>query len=312
MQFLSSPKVQKLESNKITSFQIPVYENQTLALHRMGQDDGIPILLIHGSVENGKIFYTDKGKGFAWFLGKNGYDVYVADLSGKGESKPPANKSSKQTQTKVIVTELTLFFEKIEEIRGKGCEIQIGAHSWGGVLLLAYMARFPQKFNITGGVFFGTKRRISILTLEKLFKINLMWNWVGRIFTWKEGFLNAQKIGLGSDNEPKFVYLQTNEWVFSKKWIDPGDGFDYHQAFAHTEIPPIMFLTGEKDKLLGHPKDVQNLIRESKLKNFEFKVIGKKTGHLHDYDHINLLTHKDAVVDHFPLALDFLKKCSKQ
>ena len=42
--------------------------------------EGPPILLLHGSVENGRIFYTDSGRGLASYLARNGHDVYVCDL----------------------------------------------------------------------------------------------------------------------------------------------------------------------------------------------------------------------------------------
>jgi len=56
--------------------------------------NGAPVLMIHGSVENGKIFYSSSGKGFAPYLAKKGYDVFVVDLRGRGQSKPLVNKYS--------------------------------------------------------------------------------------------------------------------------------------------------------------------------------------------------------------------------
>ena len=41
---------------------------------------GEPILMVHGAIENGRIFYTESGKGLACFLARHGYQVYVADL----------------------------------------------------------------------------------------------------------------------------------------------------------------------------------------------------------------------------------------
>jgi predicted alpha/beta hydrolase len=296
--------------NKIQREQIhiPIYDNQTLAIHRIGNQKGHPIILIHGSVENSKIFHSSSGKGWAWYLARNGFDVFAADLSGKGESRPLANKESKQTQTDVITTEITALMETVESIKGKGVRIALGGHSWGGVLLISFMARFPQKYNIACGVFFGTKRRISIFNLEKFFKIDIMWNRFGRWYSKKEGFLNATKLKLGSDNEPLHVYRQTNEWVFSKSWKDPVDGFNYHEALKKVEKPPLMFLTGINDTILGNPVDVKLLIDESAMTNYEMHVIGKKHGYLNDYDHINLLTHPQAEQDHFPMTLEYLKK----
>ena len=57
---------------------------------------GTPILMLHGAIENGLIFYTEKGKGLACYLAAQGFDVYVADLRGRGQSTPIINPDSDQ------------------------------------------------------------------------------------------------------------------------------------------------------------------------------------------------------------------------
>ena len=42
------------------------------------------LLLIPGSIENGHIFYSKSGKGFAPWMAERGFDVFVADLRGRG------------------------------------------------------------------------------------------------------------------------------------------------------------------------------------------------------------------------------------
>jgi hypothetical protein len=34
-------------------------------------------------------------------------------------------------------------------------------------------------------------------------------------------------------------------------------------------------------------------------------------GHLHDYDHISLLTHRDAPADHFPWIVNWLAEAER-
>ena len=51
---------------------------------------GEPILMVHGAIENGRIFYTESGKGLACFLARHGYQVYVADLRGGGSALRPS------------------------------------------------------------------------------------------------------------------------------------------------------------------------------------------------------------------------------
>ena len=52
--------------------------------------------------------------------------------------------------------------------------------------------------------------------------------------------------------------------------------------------------------MLGNPRDVRLLQAECPAPRSELRVVGKRMGHLHDYDHVTLLTHRDAPRDHFP------------
>ena len=40
----------------------------------------------------------------------------------------------------------------------------------------------------------------------------------------------------------------------------------------------------------------------------EFWLLSRREGYLQDYDHINMLTHPDAVRDHFPRLLQWLQQ----
>lgn len=282
------------------------FEQGTSVLHRLTKDgNNKAILLVHGYFEDGKIFYSNSGKGFAPFLVKHGYDVYVCDLLGKGESSPKVNKDLHHSQFEIITRDIPAYINKAKAVSGQD-EINLGGHSWGGVVVLAYMARSKDQ-SIKSIVTFGSKRRIARKNLRKLISINIGWTWYGNRLVEKHGFLPAKQMKMGNTDEPKIYYQQADVWVRQKVWIDPEDGFDYHNNFEF-EMPPILFITGKGDKILGHPKDVKLLADETGAKVVTYKVIGKTTGHLHDYDHINLLTHKDAPKDHFNFVLDFLEK----
>ena len=168
------------------------------------------------------------------------------------------------------------------------------------------MARFKDE-NIISIATFGSKRRIARKNLRKLIQINFGWTWYGNYLVNKYGFLPASKMKMGNTDEPKVYYKQADIWVRKSDWIDPEDGFNYHDNFDF-KMPPTLFITGKGDKILGHPKDVKILADEIRSNNVEYKIIGKEFGNKQNYDHINLLTHKDAPEDHFKIVLDFLEK----
>lgn len=287
---------------------IPVTDVDRLHIKRFYTDSsGIPLFLIHGSIENGKIFYSSSGKGLAPYLAQKGFDVFVVDLRGRGKSTPAIDKTATHGLTNTIEEDIPAVARKIKELKGDVPQHWL-SHSWGGVSLLAYLAKHNKEFNVKSMVFFASKRHISIRTLHKYYLINILWDTMGTFAVWRNGFLPALKIKMGSDNESARCYKETNEWVFQKKWIDWRDKFDYAEALSNQELPPLLLLTGAGDKVLGHPTDCRYMLNEIQSNTAEFRIIGKNTGHLHDYDHNTILTHPDAPKDQFIMTKDWILK----
>jgi len=285
---------------------IPINDVDQLHLKRFYSDpDGIPLFLIHGSIENGKIFYTSSGKGLAPYLAREGFDVFVVDLRGRGKSTPKIDKYATHGLTNTMEEDIPAVVEKIKQIRGDVPQHWI-SHSWGGVSLLGYLAKKSKDVNLKSMVFFSTKRHISIRTLRKFYLIDVLWNIMGSFAVWRNGFLPALRIKMGADNESARCYKETNDWVYQTKWLDWRDQFDYAAALQNADLPPILSVTGAGDKVLGHPTDCMYLLNEIKARNYEFKILGREAGNLQDYDHINILTHPDAAKDQFPMTKDWI------
>lgn len=279
-----------------------------LHLRRIWRDpEGIPLFLLHGSIENGRIFYSESGKGLAPYLAAAGFDVYVADLRGRGLSRPPIGKHSAYGQTEAIVEDLPAFLGEIRKRRGRLPAHWI-AHSWGGVLMMAFYARFPEwRAGFKSLMCFGSKRRISVSNPEKFLKIDLFWNFAAPILARFYGYLPMIEWKMGSDNETARSLHQNRAWINSgTPWVDPADGFDYGEAILEASPPPTLHFVGPKDHYLGHPEDVKDFIRETQPRGLEFQLLSRANGRKHDYGHIDMLTHPDAPGDHFPMALDWL------
>jgi len=287
---------------------IALNEIDTLHLKRIYQNpNGPPVFMIHGSIENGKVFYSSSGKGFAPYLAKQGYDVFVADLRGRGKSTPAITKNSKSGLTEVLSEELPAFLDKIKEIKGDVPQYWVG-HSWGGVMLLAYFAR-NQESKVNAMAFFGSKRRISIFSWKKLVMVNFFWVLVAKTSILIKGYLPAKALKMGSDEETAKSHKQTDQWVQSKKWIDWDDRLDYAAKLKSLQLPPVLYLTGKKDDVLGNAIDVRLLMSETgEHQPSKFIHLSKENGSLQDYGHIDILTHKDAEKDHFPIVLDWFRE----
>lgn len=290
---------------KETSIFIPFNGGQLHLKRIYKNENGKTVFLLHGSIENGKIFYSKSLKGYAPFLAEQGYDVFIVDMQGRGESTPKINKKSLYGQVDVIKTDIPLSLAKIKEIKGD-MPIYAAAHSWGGVLMLAYMSRFEN--NIKNLVLFGSKRQLTIRSWG-WFKIVLFgWHFLGKFLILKFGYYPAKQYKFGSDNEPKNHYLQINKWLKpGSKWIDNIDNFDYGKALAKKKLPPLLFLAGKNDFILGHPKDVQILADEVKNAKKDYWLLAKENGYAIDYDHIDMLTDKNAPQDYFGKIVDWME-----
>ncbi|MBL4703275.1 MAG: hypothetical protein JKY54_02065, partial [Flavobacteriales bacterium] len=144
---------------------------------------------------------------------------------------------------------------------------------------------------------------------RKWYLINFGWDWLGQRATKKRGYFPAKDWKWGSENEPAQFYNQVHHWVKTDDWIDQADGFDYHSALQNMDLPPILYLAGIKDKVLGNPKDVEKLMLETgKHQDTELILMGKAYGNEVDYGHINMLTAKNANDDHFPFVARWFQK----
>jgi pimeloyl-ACP methyl ester carboxylesterase len=281
-------------------------DHQLHLRHIWQKQGGVPIFMLHGLIENGYIFYTEKGKGLACYLAKQGFDVYVADLRGRGKSTPSISAKSSFGQYETITQDIPLFLEKVQQLNLQ--KIHLIAHSWGGVLLSSFLARYPKWLDkVHSKTCFGTKRIVTAKTLEAYLKLGFFWRYIAPVLVKKYGYLDAKKFRIGSDNETKLSLKESITWVIPGQWKDQYDGFDYFNAAQKITWPPTWHITGSKDHALGHQQDVQLFIDECNNHTAKFSVLSKQAGSHVDYDHINILTHPKSVDDHFPKLASWLK-----
>lgn len=264
--------------------------------------------LLHGAIENARIFYSQNGKGFAWYLAQKGWNVFAADLKGRGLSFPPIDKQMDSGQSESILYEIPLLLQTLQH-HSPDSPVVLFAHSWGGVLLMATLARYPELLHkVKAIVLFGSKRTVRVQNPEKWLKVDFFWRFAAHALSRGYGYLPAKELKIGSDNESIRSHSQGAHWTRSREWLDSFDGFDYAKTLKQMTLPPVLYLAAPKDYSLGHPADVRDFMHEVAAQNSEYWLLSKAHGFRHDYGHIDMLTHPQAPADHFPLILDWVNK----
>ncbi len=286
---------------------VSVGQGEQLYLKRISRrQDGPAILMAHGVMANGRIFYSESGKGLAHFLAEAGYDVFVADLRGRGKSWPKIARGAEHGQTEIICEDLPALHRHIRRLRPDAA-VHWMAHSWGGVHMSSSLLRFPDiNADVASLVYFGSKRSIGVRNLNKLVEVDLVWNLLARVAIRCCGYLPARKLGLGADDETDKSHQQSKVWAKQNPWTDSDDGFDYAAAARRLSLPPALYFAAVNDPCRGHAEDVKRFAEESGPHLARLRLLGKAKGHWHNYDHVSLLTHPDAARDHFPLVLHWL------
>jgi alpha-beta hydrolase superfamily lysophospholipase len=150
---------------------------------------GTPILMIHGMVEDGRIFYHKSGKGLGSFMAQQGYDVYIADLRGMGLSTPKISAASTHGQTETIQQDIPALIRFVLGHSGHK-QLHLIAHSWGGVYINSALLFQPELIpKIISSTFFGSKRTVRARTFERYLKIDLIWNRLSLVASKRKGFL---------------------------------------------------------------------------------------------------------------------------
>lgn len=265
-----------------------------------------PVLMLHGAIENGRIFYSQQGKGFGCYLADHGFPSYCVDFAGRGLSTPKLKEGLQHSQHQLITQDIPALIAFLYEKYQK--PVHVVCHSWGGVVLVASLLRFPElRSKVKSILCFGTKRQITVKSWQRRLQIDWFWNHFAPWLAAKYGYLPAKKFRLGADDEPRQFLLDTIAWIKPSRFQDPLDDFDYQaQGLQLADWPRSLFVAAVNDKILGHPQDVKLFMNEAGLTATEFRVLGKAFGNQVDYDHISMLTHPNARQDHFVELVSWL------
>ncbi len=266
------------------------------------------VFMLHGEAESGRVYYDNSSKGLAWYLARQGYEVFVADLGGRGRSLVAEGEMSTLSVHQLIESAIPRLLQAIantpaargEESRfGCAADIWVG-HGFGTVLLAAAWAQLPGYLRSAQQmIFFSGRRRVqSRSKLSRLFVgligHPLMRRWVARCNRFP-----ARKLGIGTANENVGWYLNYLGWMNSQRWIGE-DGFDYAASLAQHPLPPILHLAALHDSLYADLDDVRAFIDELGPHDARLQVYDTVAGTERNYNHLSMLLDESAAQQVFP------------
>ena len=301
-----TPGHKKTEFKK-ESMMLPVASGSQVHLRRIYcSSSGTPIFMVPGIAEDGHIFYSNKGEGLAYLLADVGYDVYVTDLRGRGRSWPHINKFSEFGQHETITEDIPACIRAIKKKRGDVPQIWI-SHSWGGVLLLSYLARYGYaETQVKGLVHFGPRRQLLADNLQRKLLIDFLWRKLAAKLVALRGYFPAKSLSFGSSDESARSYRDYSQWMFEAPWVDSTDQFDYGAAIKALSLPRSIYFASKTDAVFGNLNDIRHFLMELGSHDGRLIVLGRECGNSQDYGHVDMLLHPNATTDHFQTLLDWL------
>ncbi|MEM8500112.1 MAG: alpha/beta fold hydrolase [Pseudomonadota bacterium] len=267
---------------------------------------GTPVLMIHGLVEDGHIFYSNTGSGLAWYLAAAGFDVYVADLRSRGKSWPGLNAKSTDSLHEAINADMPALQTAIVRRRGPIPQIWM-SHAWGGVLSSSYFAKHGNEIApIQAMVYFGTRRYAKCDGWRKKLALKGFWRGGLLLAAKFQGYVPAKQMRLGTANEARPYFSQSMQWTLQPEWVDPEDDHDYALSAKTRMFPASLYFASECDRVYGCPDDVREFIASLGAHDGRLIVLSKRGGNTKDYGHVDMLSDRCAEEDHFPVLLEWL------
>ncbi|HSJ23804.1 MAG TPA: alpha/beta fold hydrolase [Longimicrobiales bacterium] len=267
----------------------------SLALHRVGPADGIPVILAPGTFSNWSFWLGTRSTGFARLLASHGFEACVLDFRGHGASQRQA-PGQRWTfddwgRHDVPAAVRTLLDESRRPL--------LVGHSAGGASILAALAAEP---DVRDGV---TAAIVAATPLPWLQHWRKTAAWAMRFASRHMNAFPARLLGLGPEDELPGVMEQWMDWNIQGRWTGD-DGTDYAVAFQSL-MTPLLFLAGSGDHRFAPPHAVRGLHDLVGSPDRLLLLAGTDTGFSRDYNHVDLIVSRDARREIWPVMLDWLR-----
>lgn len=310
-----------------------------LALHRYKPEqlsvEKEPVLLVHGFASNRFTWSLAGDRSFATFLFDKGYDVWIAELRGSGESDGSAAFTDRKPDYNFdtfLKMDLPALINYIQFTTQREQVTYVG-HSLGGMLGYAYLGTNPDGGGVKNLIVLsagaGFKERNS--AIDFIMKVKGMFLITPKIYAdliaksqanaigwtdtrfdalvWNNEAINPRALSMFAynavSNFPTTLADQTTDWVESGEFRSADKTLNYSDLLGQINIPCFIG-TGKLDAL-APPRAVKGAYDKIGVKDKELRIFGTSNGYAVDYGHIDLVTGDRVMTEVFPTIFSWLE-----
>ncbi len=317
-------------------YEIETEDGWKISLHHYKPEQVLykyPVIVCHGLGSNR--FSWDLGeKSIGKYLKKKGFEVYLIDLRGSGESSKPSpfNKYRYDYNfDKYVFYDLKAVINFVKERTPSKKVFWVG-HSMGGMVIYAYMG-MVEKESLKAVVTVGSPvdfvlptllYKIAHYTKEIVYGMRFfpvrplaqMLSPLGRVpiegadlLVWDsdniEPLVRKRAMANAVDNVSGEVMKEFVMW-FIKEDFTTADGIhSYKYALKDVDVP-VLFIVGQKDGL-APSQSVYDAFKLLGTEDKKFVIASKANGFHWDYAHTDLIMGKHVEEDIYPLIENWFK-----
>ncbi|EDY86494.1 esterase/lipase/thioesterase family protein [gamma proteobacterium HTCC5015] len=257
-----------------------------------GDGPNTPVVMLPGMFSNRRFWLSDKGIGFAAALSAAGFDCWMMERRGLGES-------GKEGYLKAGLGQCTKYdlpaVQGLVQAHNEQPAFWVG-HSFGGVLIAGSLARGA----LNGEHVAGLVNFSSQLTVGKPF---LNWPLSTSIYASTKVLKHfpSKLLKMGPENEPPQTMRDCVRLVKSAKSHKKPN---YWTGFDHITAPVLAF--GSVGDTVDPAEGCRELMVRMNSSDAKFVLLGKAHGHRQDYDHVGMVISKDAQQEVWPMIIQWM------
>jgi poly(3-hydroxyalkanoate) synthetase len=254
--------------------------------------------MIHGSFSNRGFWLSRKGKGFAAYLVKEGYDVWLMDVRGHGLSpfNDQYNSNNVESYAKFDIPAVNDFV--CEQTQKKP---QWVGHSLGGLTIATAIAGgYLAEDKINGVITFGTQASLLHWSL----KIPLATT-VAKAGVKFMKSISGVALRIGPEDEPKGIAYEQFRWFgLFRRWKG-GDGQEYWKNLSQVAVPWLSVIAAQDRN--DSAKNCLKLFSALPENQRELMMLSKADQYSREYGHIDMVVSKSAAKEVWPKVEEWIR-----